>query len=263
MKKSLAQTATKLISLLSLTSLGLLGACAEVVDPGEPEDGGGAIEPRTLCGADDMVYVNDYHGTLGPTEAFVQAKKRFVGALEDSGTNTSRKFCSGTLIGADLFLTANHCITTSPVVGKYVAFNYERAAGSTTLLAQSHYRVDAVLEAGLGADFAILRLAGSPGLTWGIAPVAVADPPVGAAITIIGHAKGGPKKIEAGTVLGFSTKTIQYNNLDTLGGQSGSAIWNDAGEIVGVHTNGGCTSRGTGYNYGQRISTIRAGSSIL
>lgn len=250
------------LPLLSLVAAGALGACAlaEHEDEAEPESG---IEPKTVCGADDMVFVNDYRGTLGPSAAFVQAHKTYIGAIEDEATATSRKFCTGALISSNLFLTANHCQTTSNLVGQYVAFNYERAAGSTTLLTQSHYRIDAVVEAGLGADFAILRLAGTPGATWGIATVATADPPVGAAITIMGHAKGGPKKIEAGTVLGFAAKTLQYNDVDTLGGQSGAPILDSAGKIVGVHTNGGCRTSGTGYNYGQRISAVRAGSAIL
>ena len=240
-------------------ALAALGGClADAAAPAESQ-----TEQHTICGGvDDMQFVNDYNGALGPSVAFVQANKKPSGAMEDVASATSRKYCSGTLIGTNLFLTANHCIDTT-TVGQFVAFNYERAAGSTTLLTQAHYRIDAVLEAGLGADFAILRLAGTPGATWGIARVATADPPLGAQITIMGHAKGGPKKIEAGTVLGFAAKTLTYNDVDTLGGQSGSAILNAAGEIVGVHTNGGCLSGGGGYNYGQRISAIRAGSSIL
>lgn len=251
-----------LSSLLSVATLGLLGACVDQ-DVAPSEDELAEAQQPTICGrTDDAQYVNDYNGTLGPTVTFVQTHKTSKGALASSGVDTSSKYCSGTLIASNLFLTAGHCVDATSV-GDYVAMNYERAAGSTTLLTQSHYRVEAVVEAGLGADFAILRLAGSPGATWGIATVATVDPPVGAAITIMGHAKGGPKKIEAGTVLGFGTKTVQYNNVDTLGGQSGAPILDDAGQVVGVHTNGGCTTSGTGYNYGQRISAIRTGSAVL
>lgn len=92
--------------------------------------------------------------------------------------------------------------------------------------------------------------------------MATADPSTGAALTIIGHPQGLPKKIEAGTVYGFSTNAIRYNNIDTLGGNSGSGVIDSQGRVVGVHTNGGCTSTG-GYNYGTRISRVRAVSSIL
>lgn len=221
-------------------------------------------EQLSICGTkDDSQYVNDYNGTLGPSVTFVQTHKRTKGALETSATaSSSAKYCSGSLIGTNLFLTAGHCVG-SGTLGDYVAMNYERAAGSTTLLTQYHYRVNAILEDELGGlDYAILRLDGTPGSTWGVASVATSDPSTGAMITIIGHPNRLPKKIEAGTVSSFSTNYLRYGNLDTLGGSSGSGILNSSGQVVGVHTNGGCTSTG-GTNSGVRISRIRAVSSIL
>jgi Trypsin-like peptidase domain len=222
-----------------------------------------AAEQPSICGStDDSQFVNSYNGNLGPTVAFVSANKGSKGAMENTASASSSKFCSGSLIGTNLFLTAGHCVD-STTVGKFVAFNYERAAGSTTLLTQSHYRIDAVLEDGVGGvDYAILRLAGTPGTTWGVATVASADAPVGAALTIIGHPAGAPKKIEAGSLNSFSGTTVRYGNIDTLGGSSGSGVLDSSGRIIGVHTNGGCTSTG-GLNFGQRISSIRAVSSIL
>ncbi|HRC57617.1 MAG TPA: trypsin-like peptidase domain-containing protein [Kofleriaceae bacterium] len=253
---------SSLSSLLSVATLGLLGACVDQ-DVAPSEDELAEAQQPTICGrTDDAQYVNDYNGTLGPTVTFVQTHKTSKGALASSGVDTSSKYCSGTLIASNLFLTAGHCVDATSV-GDYVAMNYERAAGSTTLLTQSHYRVDAVLEDELGGlDYAIVQLAGTPGATWGIAAVASADPATGAALTIIGHPEGRPKQIEAGTVFGFGTNNIRYNNIDTLGGNSGSGVIDASGVVVGVHTNGGCTRRG-GYNYGTRISRIRAVSSIL
>ncbi len=252
----------KLHALLATCTFSLLAAgCAELDDASELSLDETA-QP-TICGStDDSQWVNDYNGALGPSVSFVQSNKGSKGALETTAAANSSKYCSGTLIGTNLFLTAGHCVDSGSV-GEYVAMNYERAAGSSTLLAQSHYRIDAVLENGLGGlDYAILQLAGTPGATWGVATVATADPTTGAALTIIGHPQGLAKKIEAGTVYGFGTNTIRYNNIDTLGGNSGSGVIDSQGRVVGVHTNGGCTSSG-GYNYGTRISRIRAASSIL
>ncbi len=50
--------------------------------------------------------------------------------------------------------------------------------------------------------------------------------------------------------------------IDTLGGNSGSGVLDSAGKVVGVHTNGGCTASG-GFNFGMRISSIRAFSPIV
>jgi V8-like Glu-specific endopeptidase len=221
-------------------------------------------EQLSICGStDDAQFVNDYNGTLGPTTTFVATHKRSKAALASAiSSSSSGKYCSGSLIGTNLFLTAGHCVD-SATIGDYASFNYERAAGSTTLLTQSHYRVDAILEDELGGlDYAILRLAGTPGDTWGVSAVAAGDPATGAAITIIGHPNAAPKKIEAGTVASFSTNYLRYGNVDTLGGSSGSGVLNSLGQIVGVHTNGGCTATG-GTNSGVRISRIRAVSSVL
>ncbi len=221
-------------------------------------------EQLSICGStDDSQFVNDYNGTLGPTTTFVATHKTSKAALASSATSTSSgKYCSGSLIATDLFLTAGHCVDAA-TVGDVVSFNYERAAGSTTLLTQTHVRVEAIVEDELGAlDYAILRLAGTPGATFGIATVATSDPATGAAITIIGHPNAAPKKIEAGTVASFSTNYMRYGNLDTLGGSSGSGVLDSLGRIVGVHTNGGCTATG-GTNSGVRISRIRAVSNVL
>lgn len=222
------------------------------------------VEQPSICGStNDAQHVNNYNGALGPTVAFVQTHKTSKGALETSATaSQSAKYCSGSLIATNLFLTAGHCVDSS-TVGDYVAFNYERAAGSTTVLTQTHVQVTAIVEDSLGGlDYAILRLNGTPGATFGISAVATSDAAVGAAITIIGHPNAEPKQIEAGTVASRSTNYLRYGNLDTLGGSSGSGILDSSGRIVGVHTNGGCTSGG-GTNSGVRIARIRAVSAVL
>ena len=238
------------------TSLTSLVGCV-VDDTAELDD----VEQPSICGpTNDAQFVNDYNGRLGPSITFVRSNKGSKGAMETSPT--SGKFCSGSLISTNLFLTAGHCVD-SGTVGEFVSFNFERAAGSTTLLTQSHFRITAVVEdAPGGVDYAIIRLEGTPGNTFGVAPVATSDAAVGAAITIIGHPGGQPKQIEAGTVASRSGDFLNYGNLDTLGGSSGSGILNSSGQIVGVHTLGGCTSTG-GANSGVRIARIRQVSGIL
>jgi V8-like Glu-specific endopeptidase len=250
-------------TIIALACSSLLIGCLET-----PEDEDAAslddVEQASICGAtNDAQHVNSYTGARVPTIAFVAAHKGSKGALETSATaSQSAKYCSGSLIAADLFLTAGHCVD-STTLGDYVAFNYERAAGSTTVLTQSHAQVTAIVEDELGGlDYAIVRLAGTPGNTWGISAVAAADPATGVAITIIGHPNAEPKQIEAGTVASFSGNYLRYGNVDTLGGSSGSGVLDSSGRIVGVHTNGGCTAAG-GTNSGVRIARIRAVSNVL
>ena len=248
----------KSVIAIACTSLPLLVGCVDALDEDPAVDD---VEQLSICGAtNDAQFVNSYNGALGPSVAFVRANKNSKGAMESSPTGG--KFCSGSLISTNMFLTAGHCVDASSV-GEFVSFNFERAANSTALLPQTHVRITAVVEDALqGVDYAIVRLEGTPGNTFGISPVAAADPANGAAITIIGHPSGQPKQIEAGTVAGRSGNFLTYGNVDTLGGSSGSGILNSAGQIVGVHTNGGCTANG-GTNSGIRIARIRQVSSVL
>lgn len=246
-------------TVIAIACTSLLVGCAVEYDDEEPayED----VEQASICGpTNDAQHVNSYNGSLGPSITFVQNNKGSKGAMET--TPTSGKFCSGSLISNNLFLTAGHCVD-SGTVGEFVSFNFERAANSTALLTQTHVRITAVVEdSRSGVDYAILRLEGTPGATFGFSAVAAADAPVGSAITIIGHPGGQPKQIEAGTVASRSGNNLRYGNVDTLGGSSGSGILNSSAQIVGVHTLGGCTATG-GTNAGTRIALIRSVSSVL
>jgi V8-like Glu-specific endopeptidase len=247
------------IAIACVSMFSLIGCALD--DQGQDDPATDEVDQASVCGpTNDAQHVNSYNGTLGPSVAFVQANKGSKAAMESSPTGG--KFCSGSLISANMFLTAGHCVDTT-TVGQFVSFNFERAANSTALLPQTHFRITAVLEdAPSGVDYAIVRLEGSPGTTFGVAPVATADAAVGAAISIIGHPGGQPKQVEGGTVASRSGDFLRYGNLDTLGGSSGSGILNSAGQIVGVHTLGGCTSSG-GTNSGPRIARIRQVSGIL
>ncbi len=72
-----------------------------------------------------------------------------------------------------------------------------------------------------------------------------------------------PKRVEAGPATVVTTNQVRYDDIDTLGGNSGSGILGPAGELVGVHTNGGCNAAGTGSNFGTAIAGIRAVSPTL
>lgn len=214
---------------------------------------------ESLCGKSDLQHVNSYNGSLGVSKAYVAGHKNPVGALTSSPT--AGKYCSGTLVGSNLFLTAGHCVDSS-TVGDYVSFNYERAAGSTSLLTQEFVKVTAIVENGGTLDYAVLRLAGTPGAKYGFTKIQGKDPAASAALAIIQHPNGKAKQIEAGKVAGLSGSYVTYGDLDTLPGSSGSGVLNAAGELVGVHTLGGCTSSG-GKNSGVRMSKIVQKSAVL
>lgn len=212
---------------------------------------------NSICGPNDLQEVNSYDGSLGQTKEFVKEFQGSVGAMEDTGKDSSSKFCSGTLIGKDLFLTASHCVEGSNATSKYVAFNYEKAKGSSTVLPQTHYKVAEVIEEGgsYKIDYAILRLEGNPGEKFGFKKLAT-EPEKNSPLTIIQHPSGETKQVEAGTRgLTNSGVYMGYGDIDTEPGSSGSGVLDDKGSVVGVHTNGGCGMSG-GENKAVKMSEI-------
>jgi V8-like Glu-specific endopeptidase len=103
-----------------------------------------------------------------------------------------------------------------------------------------------------------------PGEKYGQLVVAEGDlTTADAVLCVIQHPNGGPKQVEAGPLIGNSNGRVSYDRIDTLGGASGSAILSgETGEVIGVHTNGGCAAF-SGANFGVAISAIRNASSIL
>jgi len=253
---------------------------------------------ETICGAtDDSQPVEQYDGTLGVTQAFVNTHQRAVGQIQwnanlaaiytNPGNVSGQRWCSGTLISNDLFLTAGHCFdqtgggwqrprvngTTNVIspaeiaTNMHVNFNYQvDSAGNPRPV--SEFAITQLIEYRLnGLDFAIVRLAGNPGATWGRTAVATNDANAGDMICIMGHPAGVPKRIEAGPALAPSGNLIRYDDIDTLGGNSGSGVLRASdGRIVGVHTNGGCTAAspdGANANFGQRIVSLISASPTL
>lgn len=249
---------------------------------------------ETICGeTDDSQNVEQYDGTLGVTTEFVDTHQSPVGQLQwndsldaiydNPGNVSSIRWCTGTLVSQNLFLTAGHCFDreangwslpringTSNVIpppeiatNMHVNFNYQFDSIGN-LQTEQEFAVRELVEYRLGGlDFAIVRLAGIPSQVFGVGTLGQKDAEVGDMLCIIGHPAGVPKRVEAGPLTSFEGDRIRYNDIDTLGGNSGSAIWHSpSGEIVGVHTNGGCTtSRGS--NFGVRIGRLLEESPTL
>lgn len=249
---------------------------------------------ESICGAtDDSQPVEQYDGTLGVPTAFVAARQKpavQVAWNADLGTRYTNpgdvsgvRWGSATLISPDLVLTCGHLFdqdpngwtvprqngTSSAIPPAEIATNmhinllYQVDPGGT-LRTEVSVPIVALVEYRLGGlDMAIVRVAGTPGTTYGWTAVSATNPAVGDMLAIIGHPAGLPKRVEAGPATQVTTSVLRYSDIDTLGGNSGSGILLGAtGELVGVHTNGGCTSSG-GSNSGVAIAAIRAASPTL
>lgn len=259
-----------------------------------------AIE--TICGnRDDTQDVEDYDGSLGVTREFVDTHEPRIGQLQwledlhehfsapgDSAGNVAgQRWGSGGLIARDQFITAGHCFDQRgggwerPRRGgkliepdeiatlMRVNFNYQKNGDTGEVRPGEAFPVEELLEfRHANLDFAIARVGRNadgqlPGEIYGTLNIAAEDLITEEAmLCLIQHPKGEPKKVEAGPMRHNMSGEIAYDSLDTQGGSSGSPILSHFGELVGVHTNGGCTAF-SGFNFGVAIGAIRDASSIV
>lgn len=263
--------------------LALLFACDSPTEP-EAEQAPQTVEQEVVYGADDRM---DWHEHPDETLRTLTSNA-IVALIRDSGLDTSdpedvlitagplgpsrglcedERFynqprsasCSGTLIDADLVLTAGHCVDNDDDCrGFSFVFDYyyeEDGVLKTINAEEDVYECDSVVarELGGGMDYAIIRLdrqvhaSHAPALVrFGAEPMADNEP-----VTIIGFGSGLPAKIDNG---GFvtnprSAEMIYFNaTTDAFGGNSGSGVFNEANEVVGILvrgatdyvTDGGC-----------------------
>jgi len=157
-------------------------------------------------------------------------------------------FCSGSLVGPDTIMTAGHCVRTQASCestksvfgfhadGKGTApskLPAKQIFGCSKLVAQK-------LEGG-GEDYAIIKLDGTPE---GRRPLRFrrhGKAPAGTPLVVIGHPAGLPAKVAGGAaVRDPDNGGFLVADLDTYGGNSGSAVFNAVtGEIEGILVRGG------------------------
>ena len=161
-------------------------------------------------------------------------------------------FCSGSLVGPDLVMTAGHCVKTEEDCKNIkMAFGYYvTKAGSpavTSLPAGEIYSCSKIVKrflggepgsenpAGqtLGPDYAILKLDRA---VTGHKPLPInrgANLKKGDGIFVIGHPVGLPLKVAAGArVRDFSKIGYFAADLDTFGGNSGSPVFNTRTKLI-------------------------------
>ncbi|MEI7528561.1 MAG: serine protease [Elusimicrobiota bacterium] len=183
-------------------------------------------------------------------------------------------FCSGSLVGEDLVMTAGHCIKNdADCADVRLVFGYAvKQSGMdaiTAMPAAEMYKCSKIVKrflggepgsenpAGqaLGPDFALIKLDRK---VVGHKPLPINRGAIakGAKIFVIGHPVGLPLKVAAGaSVRDASKKGYFVADLDTFGGNSGSPVFNaSTKKIEGILVRGdtdfvkspaGCTTMAT------------------
>lgn len=151
--------------------------------------------------------------------------------------------CSGFLVGDDMIATAGHCINASTCSENSFVFGFKMQSSTIapeSVPADEVYKCKKVLAQELtrNQDYALVKLdrpvRGHRVLTLAKDPVKVSD-----AILVVGHPSGLPTKIAGGANIRKLEKGYFVGNLDTYGGNSGSAVFNASTlEVVGILVRG-------------------------
>ncbi len=168
---------------------------------------------------------------------------------ERFATQTAVARCSGFLVGPDLLVTAGHCITAQRDCDNYKwAFDYkieDREQPIVSSLPKSSvYSCVSIIERvqtnSNSDDYALIKL---DRVVEHKTPLTVrreGQVEIGANVVVIGHPTGLPTKISAGAVVRENgAKKYFVTNLDTFGGNSGSAVFDsDSGIVEGILVRG-------------------------
>jgi hypothetical protein len=155
-------------------------------------------------------------------------------------------FCSGFLIAPDLLVTAGHCVESKSDCKstRFIFGFHSPLAGEIrkTFAARDVVACGDLLHTEAfanGSDFAIVRLERPVEHLPPLALRSGAAPLSGTPLTVIGHPSGLPTKIAGGASVRSLANGYFIANLDTYGGNSGSAVLNDlTGEVEGVLVRG-------------------------
>lgn len=183
--------------------------------------------------------------TLIVSGATLQA--RGVCSKEKFSNQISAANCSGFLIAEDLLATAGHCIRSTNDCAAYSwVFDYavmKPEQKDMLVPVTSAYRckevVKTVLDGSTMNDYAVVRLDRK---VTGRNPLKIRTsgrPQVGDPLVVIGHPTGLPTKVADGANVRQLRGTHFVANLDTYGGNSGSAVFNaQTGVVEGILVRG-------------------------
>lgn len=172
--------------------------------------------------------------------------------------------CSGFLVGPDLLVTAGHCVRNQSDCYRYKwVFDYavsDSAQSSISVPETSIYGckelVSQVLDNVAMNDFALIKLDKEVKDRRFLDYRKSGKIKEGEQMVVVGHPSGLPTKIADQAIVRSLSKNYFSTDLDTYGGNSGSAVFNAAtGVVEGILVRGA-----TDYNYdrskGCRVSNV-------
>ncbi len=175
--------------------------------------------------------------------------KRNVCSDEKFADQGTAAVCSGFLVAPDVIVTAGHCVTSESMCSGYAwVFDYSLSSAG-----DNHYSVAPRENVYKCKKIYAQELNNSTMMDFGIV---ILDRPVEGRkplainkdkkiadktpIVVIGHPTGLPTKVAGGAKVRDNSNDVYFNaNLDTFGGNSGSAVFNEkTGQVVGILVRG-------------------------
>jgi V8-like Glu-specific endopeptidase len=187
------------------------------------------ISGSNLRGEDGMVQV------IGPSMT-----SRGFCAQERFSNQTTAANCSGFLVGTKYIATAGHCIRNAMDCASYKwVFDYRvenETQSQVSVPESSVYNCARIVARDLNNsnqdDYALIELDREVTDRDALQFRTSGRPRVGDELVVIGHPTGLPTKIADGAKIRSLRNKFFVANLDTYGGNSGSAVFNDSTGVV-------------------------------
>ena len=165
-----------------------------------------------------------------PANSPLRKRSEAVGVISSISEDGAAFSCSGFLIGADLLVTAAHCIPDIKVA----------RAAMLTLGSNHRYRILRLEVFDNEADFAVARVEGKPGNEFGVLKLSDKEPDIGDALAMIFFRDGGPEQLvdvpsEDCRVMAVQDQSLEYG-CSTGSGSGGAPLLSPQGDrVYGLH----------------------------
>jgi lysyl endopeptidase len=224
---------------------------------GEAELGTASVCPGTGNDFTGVACAGSLKGTAASLTEQLKGAVGHIRFVQDGGVY----MCTGSAVTPwNHFLTNEHCFAnhSQAQCDSYeVYFEYENASCSATSGTRgTALRCAQLLKYNATLDYALLRLNAYPGTHAELSGRNLAK---GEYVFIVQHPSGYPKKVAEDKVLlpvvdGRGKDTDFSYQVETLGGSSGSPVFDANGDVVGLHHFGGCSTLSG--NQGVRMALI-------